>query len=52
MIADMLNNKKLNPIVTKWFIRDRKLNTSLALIIILLYSAKRYYTKTVHIILL
>ena len=26
MIADMINNKKLNPVVTKLFIRDRKLN--------------------------
>ena len=26
MIADMLSNKKLNPIVTEWFIRGRKLN--------------------------
>ena len=29
MIADMLINKKLNPIVTEVFIRDRKLNISL-----------------------
>ena len=26
MIADMLSNKKLNPIVTEWLIRGRKLN--------------------------
>ena len=26
MIVDMINNKKLNPIVTELFIRDRKLN--------------------------
>ena len=26
MIADMLSNKKLNPIVTELFIRKRKLN--------------------------
>ena len=26
MIADMLNNKTLNPIVTELFIRSRKLN--------------------------
>ena len=31
MIADMLSNKKLNPIVTE-FIRGRKLNISLILI--------------------
>ena len=29
MIADMINNKKLNLIVTELFIRRRKLNTSL-----------------------
>ena len=28
MIADMLSNKKLNPIVTELFIRDRQLNIS------------------------
>ena len=32
MIADMLNNKKLNPIVTELFIRGRKLNISFAFI--------------------
>ena len=32
MIADMRNNKKLNPIVTELFIRSRKLNISTALI--------------------
>ena len=32
MIADMLNNKKLNPIVTELFIRGRKINISLLFI--------------------
>ena len=32
MIADMLSNKKLNPIVTELLIRVRKLNISLAFI--------------------
>ena len=32
IIADMLINKKLNPIVTEWFIRGRKLNISLIFI--------------------
>ena len=32
MIADMISNKHLNPIVTELFIRDRKLNISIALI--------------------
>ena len=32
MIADMINNKKLNPIVTELLIRGRKLNISIAFI--------------------
>ena len=32
MIADMFNNKKLNPIVTELFLRGRKLNISLVFI--------------------
>ena len=32
MIADMLNNKKVNPIVTELSIRGRKLNNSLVFI--------------------
>ena len=32
MIADMLTNKKLNPIVTELIIRERKLNISLVFI--------------------
>ena len=32
MIADMINNKKLNPIVTELFIKGRKLNISLVFI--------------------
>ena len=32
MIPDMINNKKLNSIVTQLFIRSRKLNISLVLI--------------------
>ena len=31
MIADMLNNKKINPIVTELFMKGRKLNISLVL---------------------
>ena len=31
-IVDMLNNKKLNPIVTELFIRGRKLDISVAFI--------------------
>ena len=33
MIADIINNKKLNPVVTELFIRGRKLNISIAFII-------------------
>ena len=33
MIADMVNNNKLNPVVTKLFIRGRKLNISIVFII-------------------
>ena len=32
MIADMINNKKLNSIVTELFIRSRKLNISLVFV--------------------
>ena len=32
MIADMINNKKLNPVVTELFVRGRKLNISIAFI--------------------
>ena len=32
MIAYMINNNKLNPIVTELFIRDRKLNISIVFI--------------------
>ena len=39
MIADMLSNKKVNPIVTELFIRGRKLNISLVFIITQSYFA-------------
>ena len=32
MIADMINNKKLNPIVTEVFIKGRKINISILFI--------------------
>ena len=41
MIADMLSNKKLNPIVTELFTRGRKLNIShvfITYVFILLYQ--------------
>ena len=31
-IADMINNRKLNPIISGWFIRGRKLNISIVFI--------------------
>ena len=33
VIADMINNKKLNPLVTELFIRGRKLNISIVLLL-------------------
>ena len=38
MIADMINNNKLNPIVTELFIRGRKLNISLLLSLIYFFN--------------
>ena len=32
MIADMINNKRFNPVVTELFIRGRKLNISIVFI--------------------
>ena len=32
MNADMINNKKTNPVITELFIRDRKLNISIVFI--------------------
>ena len=42
MIADMIRNKKLNPVVTEPFIRGRKLNIALAFIA---YSHFKVVTK-------
>ena len=42
MIADMSNNKKLNSIVTKLFIRGRKLNISLVFVT---FSTHFFITK-------
>ena len=41
MIADMLNNKKLNPMVTELFIRARKLNTFFVFIIQSYFAARK-----------
>ena len=45
MIAGMLNNVKLNPIVTELFIRGRKLNISLVYITHFFFYAKKCQTK-------
>ena len=37
MIADMINNNKLNPIVTELFIRRRKLNISIVLTVFIIF---------------
>ena len=42
VIADMLSNKKLNPIVTELFIRGTKLNISRFYYTVLFSCAKRY----------
>ena len=42
MIADMLSNKKLNPIVTELFIRGRKLNISLVFITQSYFTVLKY----------
>ena len=41
---DMLNNKKLNPIVTELFIKGRKLNISLVLITESYFSVPKVFT--------
>ena len=46
MIADMLSNKKLNPIVTEVFIRGRKLNISLVFITHSCFAVPKNITLT------
>ena len=41
MIADMINNKKLNPIITELFIRGRKLNISIVLSLNLILKCQK-----------
>ena len=43
LITDMLNNKKLNPIVTKLFITGRKLNISLVFITQSYFCVQKIY---------
>ena len=42
MIADMINNNKLNPIVTELFIRCRKLNISIAFVTQSYFKVPKY----------
>ena len=44
MIADMLSNKKLNPIVTELFITGRKLNISHVFITSLYFAVPKNIT--------
>ena len=51
MIADMINNKKLDSIVTELFIRGRKLNISIAFITQSYFKVPkdvRFYTYFYH----
>ena len=52
MIADMINNKKLNSIVTELFITGRKLNISLAFITQSYFKVPPDVTKLLHTFLL
>ena len=42
MIVDMIHNKKLNSIITKLFIRGRKLNISLVIITQSYFKIQKY----------
>ena len=42
MIADIINNKKLNPIVTEFFIRGRKINISIVSITQSYFKVPKY----------
>ena len=44
MIADMLSNKKLNPVVTELFIRGRKLNISVVFITQSYFAVPKTFT--------
>ena len=49
MIVDIFSNKKLNPIVTKLFIRRRKLNISLVFIPQSYFAvSKKYILNSTH----
>ena len=48
IIADMINNKKLNPIVTELFIRGRKLNISIVFITQSYFKVPKSIMKTLN----
>ena len=52
MIADMLSNKKRNPVVTELFIRGRKLNVSLVFITQSYFAVPKNISLNSHTILL
>ena len=52
MIAEILSNKKLNPIVTELFIRGRKLNISLVFITKFYFAVPKILDQILHTILL
>ena len=52
MIADMINNKKINPIVTVLFIRGRKLNVSIIFIMHSYFKVPKDVRLNLHTFLL
>ena len=52
LIADMINNRKLNPIVTELFIRGKKLKFLLFLLHNLFLNCRKMLDQIVHIFLL
>ena len=48
MIADMINNKKLNPVVTELFVRGRKLNMSIVFITQSYFKVPKYVRLQNH----
>ena len=48
MIADMINNKKYNPLVTGLFIRGRKLNVSIVFITQSYFKVPKFCTHFYH----
>ena len=50
MIADMINNKNLNPVITELFIRGRKLNISVVFITQSYFKVSIYVLHILHIL--